>query len=85
MVKELDYAFAVARIRANERYMLSASDVEALIMAENVEKAVSFLYTKSCPFCGQPQSIGKPAKTLSDVEKGSYIFRKQIRRRTWVR
>ena len=46
MVKELDYAFAVARIRANERYMLSASDVEALIMAENVEKAVSFLYTK---------------------------------------
>ena len=30
-------------------------------------------------------SVDKPVNTLADVEKGSYIFRKQIRRRTWVR
>mgnify|MGYP003307904671 CR=1 FL=1 len=46
MVSDLDYTFAVARIRANERYMLNSSDIEAIISADSVEKAVSFLSSK---------------------------------------
>lgn len=46
MVKDLDYAYAVSRIKANERYMLSASDFENVIETQSFNDAVNVLKTK---------------------------------------
>lgn len=40
MMHELDYAYAVARVRANELNLLSAADVEQLIAAEDYKTAM---------------------------------------------
>lgn len=45
-MKNEDYAYAVARIRANERYLLSKNDIEALIAAKNFDEAVILLSQK---------------------------------------
>lgn len=45
-MKNEDYAYAVARIRANENHLLSRSDIEALITAEGFDETVSLLYQK---------------------------------------
>lgn len=57
MAKDLDYTFAVAKIKANERYMLSSSDIEALILSESVSKAISYLVSHKWVNAGESDSI----------------------------
>ena len=45
-MRDTDYAFCVARLRANERYMLSDDDIAALIKAKDYEKTVEILIEK---------------------------------------
>ncbi|MGN0468338.1 MAG: V-type ATPase subunit [Acutalibacteraceae bacterium] len=45
-VKDTDYAFAVARIRANERNLLNQSDIQTVISCETYKKAIDFLASK---------------------------------------
>ena len=66
MVKELDYAYAVARIRANERYMLTLADIEALISAEDYEKAVSFLASKKWFDCSSTLSLREISENVQN-------------------
>lgn len=40
MMREVEYAYAVARVRANELNLLSAADVEQLIVAEDYKTAM---------------------------------------------
>ena len=40
MMREVEYAYAVARVRANELNLLSAADVEQLILAEDYKTAM---------------------------------------------
>ena len=63
-----------------------AQTVQRLKMVSNqcLLNFIKKITLKSALFCGF-QSVDRPVNTLADVEKGSYIFRKQIRRRTWVR
>ncbi|MDD4422638.1 MAG: V-type ATPase subunit [Eubacteriales bacterium] len=42
-IKDTDYAFAVARIRANEPGLLTESDLDQLISAENYSSALRML------------------------------------------
>lgn len=42
-MKDTDYAYAVARIRANERYFLKQSDIDALISAKDFSAAAAYL------------------------------------------
>ena len=46
MIRDTDYTFAVARIRANERYLLTKSDIENLITAKDYSASVSYLSSK---------------------------------------
>lgn len=45
-MRETDYATAVARVRANENYLLSTSDIDRLIAAKESAEAVSLLQEK---------------------------------------
>lgn len=45
-MKDTDYAFAVARIRANEKYLLTSADMESLITAKSEKEAFSLLSAK---------------------------------------
>lgn len=56
-MKDTDYAYAVARIRANERYLLSKSDVERLITAKNLAEAVGALKEHGWNFDGEKGEI----------------------------
>lgn len=46
-MKNEDYAYAVARIRANEVHLLSNRDIESLISADSLEAALSVLVSKN--------------------------------------
>lgn len=45
-MRDTDYAFCVARLRANERYMLSSDDYERLIEAKTYQQAAEYLVEK---------------------------------------
>ncbi|MFA7637091.1 MAG: V-type ATPase subunit [Monoglobales bacterium] len=45
-MKEIDYAYAVARIRANESSLLTTADIEQLITAEDYQYALRILEEK---------------------------------------
>lgn len=45
-MKDTDYAYCVARLRANERYMLSKNDIEKLCEFKDYDHAVAFLKEK---------------------------------------
>ncbi|MDD4699069.1 MAG: V-type ATPase subunit [Oscillospiraceae bacterium] len=45
-MKEADYAYAVARIRANESSLLTTADIEQLISADNYQSALRVLEEK---------------------------------------
>lgn len=45
-MKDTDYAFCVARLRANERYMLNESDISRLCECEDYDSAIAFLMDK---------------------------------------
>ena len=45
-MKETNYAFAVANVRANENKLLSQSDMEQLIGSQNIKTALTFLTDK---------------------------------------
>ena len=45
-MRETDYATAVARVRANENYLLSTGDIDRLIAAKESAEAVSLLQEK---------------------------------------
>ena len=45
-VNDYDYAYAVARIRANELGLLTSSDIEQLASAESYKAALRFLEEK---------------------------------------
>ncbi len=47
LMKNEDYAYAVARIRANEVHLLSNRDIESLILADSFDSAVSILVSKN--------------------------------------
>ncbi len=46
-MKDLDYAYANARIRANETYMVTNSELPSLISCETYQDAISFLSKKN--------------------------------------
>lgn len=46
-MKNEDYAYAVARIRANEAHLLSNRDIESLISADSLDSALSILASKN--------------------------------------
>ncbi len=45
-MRDTDYAFCVARLRANEKYMLTESDIKKLSECKNYDSAISFLREK---------------------------------------
>ncbi|MCM1544998.1 MAG: V-type ATPase subunit, partial [Ruminococcus sp.] len=45
-MKDEDYAYAVARIRANEKNLLTNSDIDALIKAKTYDEAIKVLQSK---------------------------------------
>ena len=45
-MRDTDYAFCVARLRANERYMLTEKDIDSLCTAKSYESALAFLREK---------------------------------------
>ncbi len=45
-MRDTDYAFCVARLRANERYMLTAKDMDALCECGSFDSALNFLTEK---------------------------------------
>ncbi len=45
-MKDTNYAFCVAKIRANEKYLLNSSDINKLIECESYEDAVKYLSSK---------------------------------------
>ena len=53
-MKDTDYAYAVARIRANERSLLSKSDVERLISSKDLSSALSVL--KECGWSAEGEN-----------------------------
>ncbi|MGN1195169.1 MAG: V-type ATPase subunit, partial [Acutalibacteraceae bacterium] len=46
MIKDTDYAYAVARLKANENKLLTSSDIEALISCRTLEQCFEFLSSK---------------------------------------
>lgn len=49
-MKDTDYAFAVARIRANENRLLTAADVERLVSAADFKECIEILKSKGYVF-----------------------------------
>ena len=45
-MKDTDYAYSVARIRANESSLLTTADIEQLIAADNYQSALRILEEK---------------------------------------
>ena len=45
-MRDTDYAFCVARLRANERYMLTVKDIDSLCASGSYESALNFLREK---------------------------------------
>lgn len=45
-MRDTDYAYCVARIRANERYLLSNKDINDLLECKNFDSAVQYLIDK---------------------------------------
>lgn len=58
MIKDTDYAYADARLKANETKLLTASDIEALIACRSVEECRSYLAAKGWK-TGEQDSIGR--------------------------
>ena len=56
-MKDTDYAYAVARIRANERYLLSKSDIERLICAKKLSEALGVLKEHGWSVSGEKNEI----------------------------
>ena len=56
-MKDTDYASAVARIRANERRLLSKSDVERLISSKDLSSALSVLKERGWSTEGENERI----------------------------
>lgn len=56
-MKDTDYAYAVARIRANERSLLTSDDVERLITAKTLGEAIGFLKEQGRNFDGEKNEI----------------------------
>lgn len=56
-MKDTDYAYAVARIRANERRLLSKSDVERLISSKDLSSALSVLKERGWSTEGENERI----------------------------
>lgn len=46
MIKDTDYAYAVARLKANENKLLTSSDIEALISCRTLRQCFEFLASK---------------------------------------
>ena len=46
-MKNEDYAYAVARIRANERKLLTNADIESLLRCRSFDDAVKFLFQRN--------------------------------------
>ena len=65
-MKDADYAYAVARIRANERYLLSKNDVERLVTAKTLSDAESVLKERGWDFDGEK---GKIENALENEQK----------------
>ena len=56
-MKDTDYAYAVARIRANERYLLSKSDIERLISSKKLSEALGVLKERGWSTDGEKGEI----------------------------
>lgn len=56
-MKDTDYAYAVARIRANERNLLSKNDIERLILAKDLSAALSVLKERGWSADGEKGEI----------------------------
>ena len=46
-MRDTDYAYCVARIRANERYLLKAKDLSELLECKTYDSAVEYLLGKN--------------------------------------
>lgn len=58
MIKDTDYAYADARLKANETKLLTDSDIQALIACRSVEECRSYLVSKGWT-AGEDDSIGQ--------------------------
>lgn len=67
-MKDTEYAYAVARIRANEKKLLSQTDVERLVTASSYDEAVSLLKSRGWSFESEKEdfkaAISKKQKEL---------------------
>lgn len=63
-MKDTDYAFCVARLRANERYLLTSADINKLVDCDNYDTAVHFLSSK-----GWIESEGTLSEHISNQNK----------------
>lgn len=56
-MKDSDYAYAVARIRANERYLLTSGDIERIVTAKTLDEAIGILKERGRSFDGEKNEI----------------------------
>ena len=82
-MKNEDYAYAVARIRANEVHLLSNRDMESLISADSLNSAISVLVSKnwtqrSKEDFGVAEIISNQYKKLWDLLTDSVPDKKEL-------
>ena len=69
-MKDTDYAYAVARIRANERYLLSKSDIERLISSKKLSEALGVLKERGWSTDGEYAALHRVAVAPSCKGRG---------------
>ena len=68
-MRDTDYAYCVARIRANERYLLSSKDISDLLECKSFDSAVQYLIDKKWLHekCGISDSVKYQSDKLSTL------------------
>jgi len=74
-MKDTAYAYAVARIRANEGSLLTTADIEQLISSENLQSALRFLEDKGW---GEIENYGKVSDVLKQQSVNSWKLLSEI-------
>lgn len=75
-MSDLNYAFAVARIRVLEKSLLSNSDVEQMIALPDAERAADFLRERGW---GGPDSEGDPDRMLSEESAKTWALMRELK------
>ncbi|MCF0146320.1 MAG: V-type ATPase subunit [Eubacterium sp.] len=73
---DVDYAYAVARIRVRERYLLSDADVQQMIGMKDEKEVLAFLIERGW---GEQGTAEEPDAVLSQEEKKIRVLMKELK------